>query len=69
MAAAQAGSSSARMVIAGSLTSLRWVGVQDRGQGRRDLDHVEYVPKLRAGPGICAGQSDFRTGLENRYGA
>ena len=30
--------------------------------------HAEYVPKLRAGPDICAGQNDFRTGLENRYG-
>ena len=44
------------------------IGADDRGEGTGDLDHAEYVPKLRAGPGICAGQSDFRTGLENRYG-
>jgi len=31
-----------------------------------DLDYAEYVPKLRAPPGICAGQRGFRTGLENR---
>jgi hypothetical protein len=46
----------------------RLAGVQDRGEVHRTFDHAEYVPKLRAGPGICAGQSDFRTGLENRYG-
>ncbi len=45
---------------------VRVIGADDRGEGTEDLDHAEYVPKLRAVPGICAGQRSLPTGLENR---
>ena len=44
--------------------SARRASVGGWGWKHWGLDHAEYVPMLRAAPGICAGQRGLPTGLE-----